>query len=70
MTDDIEEVLTDCPACGMEIPFYRTVDRHKRCPECGKSADELFEIAIGSQPIEPAPEPDTELALTDGGRNE
>ena len=69
MSDD---VFTDCPACGREIEFYQTVDQEpKQCPECGTDKDELFEIAIGSQPIEPAPEPQApELALTDGGRNE
>lgn len=79
MTD---EVYTDCPACGEEIPFYRTVDELKACPECGtptgtpQSPDPepgetpLFDIA-DSEPIEPA-EPvettlDLEAAMTDGG---
>lgn len=71
MTDTIEEVWTDCPACGAEIPFYRTVDADEQCPECYTDADELFEIAIGSRPIESAtPADDAELALTDGGRDE
>jgi len=71
MTDDIEEVWTDCPDCGAEIPFYRTVDEDGRCPECGTDADKLFDMAIGSQPIEPAgPAGDSALALTDGGRGE
>lgn len=69
MNDDTE-VYTDCPDCGREIPFYQTVDRDKQCPECATDADKLFEIAIGSQPIEPAQPDDAELALTDGGVNE
>lgn len=44
MTD---EVYTDCPDCGAEIPFYKTVDDLKACPDCGTSSAELFEMAIG-----------------------
>lgn len=70
MTDvDIDEVFTECPACGREIPFYQTVDRDNQCPECGTDKDELFEIGC-SQPIEPAEPEKSKLALTDGGRDE
>lgn len=71
MTDAIEEVWTDCPACGAEIPFYRTVDDDEQCPECYTDRDELFDMAIGSQPIEPAGATgDVDVALTDGGRDD
>jgi predicted RNA-binding Zn-ribbon protein involved in translation (DUF1610 family) len=65
------EVFTDCPDCGVEIPFYETVDELGKCPNCGTSKDRLFEIAIGSKPIEPAEDdPGTVLAMTDGGQND
>ncbi|MDR9380717.1 MAG: hypothetical protein RI560_03465 [Natronomonas sp.] len=64
------EVYTACPDCGEQIPFYATVDDLKRCPECHTDVDRLFDKAIGSQPIEPVAEPDVDLALTDGGRDE
>jgi predicted amidophosphoribosyltransferase len=67
MTD---EVYTACPACDAEIPFYRTVDELRACPECDTPSDELFDMAIGSEPIEPAAEPDETLLLADGGRDE
>ena len=67
---EMNEVYADCPSCGETIPFYATVDELKRCPECGVDSDSLFDIAIASKPIEPAPEPADELALTDGGHDE
>lgn len=70
MTEDIDEVWADCPQCGEQIPFYQTVDELKRCRECGTEADRLFDMAITSKPIKPAPAPTDDLALTDGGRNE
>lgn len=72
MTD---EVYTDCPNCGEQIPFYRTVDGTNsdldddHCPECGTDSEELFEIAL-SDPIDPAPEPSTDPLLADGGLDE
>lgn len=41
-----EEVYTPCPDCGVEIPFYETVDELKECPECATSSERLFELAI------------------------
>ena len=72
----MNEVYTDCPSCGEEIPFFTTVDGEnapdgeKRCPECHTDVDELFDIAINENPIEPVQDPEPELALTDGGRDE
>lgn len=40
------EVITSCPQCDSEIPFYRTVDELRQCPECGTPSDILFDIAI------------------------
>lgn len=68
--DTMNEVYTNCPNCGKEIPFFRTVDEEGQCPNCEKDKDELFDMAIGSEPIQPVEEPEPELALTDGGRDE
>ena len=62
MTD---EVYTDCPQCGEEIPFYATVDEYKECPECGTAKDDLFDIAMT-----PDPTGDAEVAVTDGGEQQ
>lgn len=58
MTD---EVYTACPACEEEIPFYRTVDRLKECPECGTESDVLFDIAQGTI------SDNVDVAAADGG---
>lgn len=58
------DVYTDCPQCGVEIPFYHTVDEKKECPECGTPSDDLFDIAMGKMPANDAA---TDVAVTDGG---
>ena len=60
MTREADDVYTACPQCESEIPFYRTVDVLKRCPECGTNSDVLFEIAMKETQTTP-------IATVEGG---
>jgi hypothetical protein len=60
----MNEVYTDCPSCGQEIPFYHTVDDLGECPECETPKDELFDIA--QQPLADS----LQVAAADGGAEE
>lgn len=60
----VDEVHTDCPDCGAEIPFYRTVDELQACPECGTKKEDLFDLAMQQVP---ASESGIAAAVTDGG---
>lgn len=67
------DILTDCPACGEEIPFFHTVDDLKRCPECSVHKEELFDIAHAGE-IQ-VPDVDGEVddladLMTDGGTSD